>query len=35
VNGNNVALDFGGGDVLTITATGITIADLSDDLILF
>ena len=32
VNANNVALDFGGGDVLTITATGITIADVIDDI---
>ena len=29
---NNVQLDFGNGDVLTITATGITIADLMDDI---
>jgi len=34
VNGNTVALDFGGGDVLTISATGISIADLVDDLVL-
>ena len=32
VNANNVALDFGNGDVLTITATGITIADVIDDI---
>ena len=32
VNANNVQLDFGNGDILTITATGITIADLMDDI---
>ena len=32
VNANNVQLDFGGGDILTITATGITIADVMDDI---
>ena len=32
VNANIVQLDFGKGDVLTITATGITIADLMDDI---
>ena len=32
VNANNVQLDFGNGDVLTITATGITIADVMDDI---
>ena len=34
VNANNIELDFGNGDVLTITATGITIADLIDDIVL-
>ena len=32
VNANNVQLEFGNGDVLTITATGITIADVMDDI---
>ena len=32
VNANNIQLDFGNGDVLTITAAGITIADLMDDI---
>ena len=32
VNANNVQLDFGNGDVLTITAAGITIADVMDDI---
>ena len=32
VNANNVQLDFGNGDVLTITATGITIEDVMDDI---
>ena len=32
INANNVQLDFGNGDVLTITATGITIEDVMDDI---
>ena len=34
VNANNIELDFGNGDVLTITDTGITIADLINDIVL-
>ena len=32
VNANNIELDFGNGDVLTITASGNTIADVLDDI---